>query len=153
MSEFGGLWNMKITSMHLYPRRWNVAAQVAEELKIVTYATPPMEELRRFFFCLFKRDWRNTIRYVPCYSLGRDKRVFFMFLIFFHLAYYTLKKMNDKIIMQCLLLQQTMHRFTLFEWIVHMYAHTQMHTETHTRTCTHTVAQHACTHICTHPHI
>ena len=26
--------------MHLYPRRWNVAAQVAEELKTVTYATP-----------------------------------------------------------------------------------------------------------------
>ena len=37
---------MKITSMHLYPRRWNVAAQVVEELKAVTYATPPMEEHR-----------------------------------------------------------------------------------------------------------
>ena len=33
--------------MHLYPRRWNVAAQVAEELKMVTYATPPMEERRK----------------------------------------------------------------------------------------------------------
>ena len=38
---------MKITSMHLYPRRWNVAAQVAEELKMVTYATPLMEERRK----------------------------------------------------------------------------------------------------------
>ena len=38
--------NMKITSMLLYPRRWNVAAQVAEELITVTYATPPMEERR-----------------------------------------------------------------------------------------------------------
>ena len=27
--------------MHLYPQRWNVAAQVEEELKIVTYAIPP----------------------------------------------------------------------------------------------------------------
>ena len=36
----------KITSMHLYPRRWNVATQVAEELKTVTYATPPMEACR-----------------------------------------------------------------------------------------------------------
>ena len=27
--------------MHLYPRRWNVAAQVAGELKTVTYITPP----------------------------------------------------------------------------------------------------------------
>ena len=39
--------NMKITGMHLYPQRWNVAAQVAEELKMVTYATPPMEESRK----------------------------------------------------------------------------------------------------------
>ena len=29
--------NRKITSTHLYPRIWNVAAQVAEELKTVTY--------------------------------------------------------------------------------------------------------------------
>ena len=32
--------------MHLYPQRRNVAAQVAEELKTVIYATPPMEERR-----------------------------------------------------------------------------------------------------------
>ena len=47
MSEFSGLWYTKITSMHLYPRRSNVAAEVAEELKTVTYATPPMEERRK----------------------------------------------------------------------------------------------------------
>ena len=41
---------MKITRIHLYPRRRNVAAQVADELKIVTYATPPMEERREIFF-------------------------------------------------------------------------------------------------------
>ena len=35
---------MKITNMHLYPRRRNVAVQVAEELKTGTYATSPMEE-------------------------------------------------------------------------------------------------------------
>ena len=39
--------NTKITSMHLYLRRRNVAAQMAEEYKTVTYATPPMEERRR----------------------------------------------------------------------------------------------------------
>ena len=41
--------NMKITSMHLYPhaQRWNVATQVAEELKTVTYAIPHMEERRK----------------------------------------------------------------------------------------------------------
>ena len=37
---------MKITRMHLYPRRQNVAAQVVEELKMVAYATPPMEKRR-----------------------------------------------------------------------------------------------------------
>ena len=36
--------NKKITSMHLYPLRQNVADQVAEELKTVKYATPAMEE-------------------------------------------------------------------------------------------------------------
>ena len=30
-----------------YPRRRNVAAQVAEELKTITYATPHMEERRK----------------------------------------------------------------------------------------------------------
>ena len=33
--------------MRLCPRRRNVAAQVAEELKTVIYATPPMEERRK----------------------------------------------------------------------------------------------------------
>ena len=33
--------------MHLYPQRWNVAAQVVEELKTVTYTTPPTEEHRK----------------------------------------------------------------------------------------------------------
>ena len=33
--------------MHLYPRRRNVVAQMAEELKTVTYATPPTKERRK----------------------------------------------------------------------------------------------------------
>ena len=33
--------------MYLYPRRRKVAAQVAEELKTATYATPPTEERRK----------------------------------------------------------------------------------------------------------
>ena len=33
--------------MHLYPRIRNVDTQVTEELKMVTYATHPMVELRR----------------------------------------------------------------------------------------------------------
>ena len=36
--------NKKITIMHLYPRRRNVAAHVADELKTVTDAAPLMEE-------------------------------------------------------------------------------------------------------------
>ena len=39
--------NTNITSMHLCPRRRNVAAQVAEELKTDTYATAPMEKRRK----------------------------------------------------------------------------------------------------------
>ena len=39
--------------MHLYPQRRNVAAQVAEELKTVTYAAPPMEERRK------KEKWQD----------------------------------------------------------------------------------------------
>ena len=39
--------NIKIISMHLHPQRRNVTAQMAEELKTATYATPPMEERRR----------------------------------------------------------------------------------------------------------
>ena len=47
--------NTKITSMHLYPgRRRNVAALVAEELKTVTYAAPPMEE--RIIILFFGQD-------------------------------------------------------------------------------------------------
>ena len=47
LSQFSGNYgNTKITSMHLYSRRRNVAAQVVEELKMVTYATLPMEERR-----------------------------------------------------------------------------------------------------------
>ena len=37
----------KITSIHLYPRRRDVAAQVVEELKAATYATPLIEERRK----------------------------------------------------------------------------------------------------------
>ena len=33
--------------MHLYPQRWNVAAQVAEKFITITYATLPMEERRK----------------------------------------------------------------------------------------------------------
>ena len=44
MSEFDGLWKHEITSMHLYPRKRNMPAQVADELKTVTHATPHMEE-------------------------------------------------------------------------------------------------------------
>ena len=48
MSEFGGLWKHEITSTHLYPRRRNVAAKVAEEFKkTVTYATTPMDKRRK----------------------------------------------------------------------------------------------------------
>ena len=39
MSEFCGLWKHENNSMHLYPRRWNDAAQLVEELKTVTYTT------------------------------------------------------------------------------------------------------------------
>ena len=39
--------NTEIPSMYLYPRRRNVATQVAKELKTVTYTAPPMEERRK----------------------------------------------------------------------------------------------------------
>ena len=42
--EYG---NTTIIGMHLYPRRRKVAAQVTEELKMVTYAKTPMKERRR----------------------------------------------------------------------------------------------------------
>ena len=47
MPEFGGLWKHENNQHALVPRRRNVAAQVAEELKTVTHATHPMEERRR----------------------------------------------------------------------------------------------------------
>ena len=49
MSEFGGLWKQENNQHILVSPRRNVAAQVAEELKIVTYAThpDPMEECRK----------------------------------------------------------------------------------------------------------
>ena len=45
MSGFGGLWKHENNQHALVPP--NVVAQVAEELKTVTYATPPMEEHRK----------------------------------------------------------------------------------------------------------
>ena len=53
--------NTKITSMRLYPRRRNVAAQVAEEFKRnpITYATPPMEERRE------KEKYAIYARFLP----------------------------------------------------------------------------------------
>ena len=47
MSEFGGLWKQKYPACICTPRIQNVAAQVAEDFKTVTYATPPMEERRK----------------------------------------------------------------------------------------------------------
>ena len=45
MSEFGGLWIHKNNQdAHVPPKRRNMAAQVVEELKTVSYATPPMED-------------------------------------------------------------------------------------------------------------
>ena len=38
---------LTLNSWRGHPRRRNVAAQVAEELKTVTYATPPMEKRRK----------------------------------------------------------------------------------------------------------
>ena len=47
MSEFVGLWKHENTQHALVPPNGrNVAAEVAEELKTVTYATLPMEERR-----------------------------------------------------------------------------------------------------------
>ena len=47
MSEFSEIWKHKNNQHALAPLRWNVAAQVAGELKTVTNATPPTEERRR----------------------------------------------------------------------------------------------------------
>ena len=48
MLKFGGLWKHGNNQHALVPPRTErVAAQVAEELKTVTYATPPMEERRK----------------------------------------------------------------------------------------------------------
>ena len=48
MSEFGGLCKHENNQHALVtPEDGNVAAQVAEKLKTVIYATPPMEERRK----------------------------------------------------------------------------------------------------------
>ena len=47
MSEFGGLLNHENNQHALVPPKMECAAQVAEELKTVTYATPLMEERRK----------------------------------------------------------------------------------------------------------
>ena len=56
--------NTKITSMHVYPRRQNVAAQLAEELRTVTYryATPPLEDAEKNTqkMLAFKKTNQNT---------------------------------------------------------------------------------------------
>ena len=49
--------------MHLYPRRQKVAAQVAKELKTVTYITPPMEE-RSIFLKLGRQDKDSSSEYI-----------------------------------------------------------------------------------------
>ena len=66
--------------MHLYPRRWNVAAHVAEELKMVTCATPPpMEERRgKKKVCIAKLKLRKPLLprqptpAASCSPLGRE---------------------------------------------------------------------------------
>ena len=48
MSEFGGWWKHENNQHALVaPKTENVTVQLAEELKTVTYATPPMEERRK----------------------------------------------------------------------------------------------------------
>ena len=54
MVDYG---NTKIISMHVYPRIQNVA----EELKMVTYATPSMEERRtKKELLLLLKTFQNT---------------------------------------------------------------------------------------------
>ena len=47
INNFNNLFSEGENQLTYHPRRRNVAAQVAEELKTVTYATPPMEERRK----------------------------------------------------------------------------------------------------------
>ena len=54
--------------MHSYPRRRNVAAQVAEELKPVTYATPPNMEERR------KKDSSSAVGFTSATASSQTKR-------------------------------------------------------------------------------
>ena len=59
--------------MHLlYPRRRNVAAQVAEELKTVTYAKPPPMEERRN---LKKKKMTHSFGGVSLHRLGTGPHV------------------------------------------------------------------------------
>ena len=68
ISEFGGLWKHENNSMHLYPWRWNVAAQMVEELKTVTYATSPMEKQRKE-----KKKEKKNLNCLPLeWDIGQD---------------------------------------------------------------------------------
>ena len=56
MSEFSGLWKHRNNQHALVPLKTEyVAAQVVEELKMVAYAAPPMEERRsrRIIYTVF----------------------------------------------------------------------------------------------------
>ena len=67
------LLSLNVSWFNIYPWRWNMAAQVAEELKMVTYATPPMEERRRRRrrrFSMEERRWR-TWRFSICSSRSK----------------------------------------------------------------------------------
>ena len=65
MSEYGRLWKHENNQHAPYPRRWNVAAQVAEELKTVTYATPLLwrnaEEEEEYSAILYKKWTHCTL--------------------------------------------------------------------------------------------
>ena len=48
--------------MQLDPRRWNVAAQVAEKLKTVAYTTLPVEERRKKIQVLYEvHTWHSLV--------------------------------------------------------------------------------------------
>ena len=65
MSEFGGLWKDANNQNALVPPK--TAAQVAEELKTVTYATPHMEERRHFYYYFL---FFGMARFTDCIFLG-----------------------------------------------------------------------------------
>ena len=70
MSQSGGLWKHENNEYALkYPRRWNVAAHVVEELKTITYATPPMEEPSK------KKKHHLTVQLsvMPTFSFDRKR--------------------------------------------------------------------------------